>query len=526
MNIDNIEQSRQSLQILLDSRKDQHERNKLGQYSTPKYLADSIIISTLQYLNKEDIRFLDTSIGTGVFFSSLLNNVSPKSIKYACGYEIDKHYAIPSKELWSTTKLDYVQDDFLDIEPPKEEINKYNLIISNPPYIRHHFINKNKKMKLNDIIKCKYGVSFSGLTGIYCYFIALALSWLQKDGISVWLVPNELLDVNYGVIVKQFLLKNVKLLRIHKFCPENSKFSDSLVTSIVLYYTTGITSDNVLFTTGNDLNNPNTKRGISVKTLIPNEKWSNYFIKNYVKRIYKMTLSDYFTVKRGIATGSNKYFILNSEKISKLKIPNEYIRPIIPSPRFIKNSIITAQTIKEINNYLLNITCQENTIINLPSELKLYLEKIYSDVGKNYIIKNRKPWYKQEYRSDCPFLLTYMGRNADNPFRLILNLTNATATNGYLMLYPKFDWNNIEKMNNGFLIKLYNELLAINKLDVKSFGRVYGGGLYKIEPNELTKIPLDDILSNEIKTIIQYSYTQPIQFTLFEKSKDIIIKKC
>ena len=511
----NIELERQSLQNFLDLQKKQEERNVLGQFATPKSLADSIVKAALVYTN-EKIRFLDTSIGTGVFFSSLVDYIDKKYISYACGYEIDSHYALPAMKLWKNAEIDYILGDFFDFTPPKENEEKFNVIISNPPYIRHHYIATDVKKKLNERIKKIFGLSFSGLTGLYGYFLALSALWLQNNGISVWLVPNEFLDVNYGREIKTFLLKKVKLLRIHRFNPLKIQFSDALVTSTVVFYSTGQTSDTVLFTTGDDINKPDTQKSLLSKDLNPNDKWSRYFFPQSKTNKYKTTIGDYFCVKRGIATGSNKHFILTDEVIEKLNISDEYLKPILPSPKYITTDIIETETDGYIagikTRYLLNVTCSENEMINLPENLIHYLNEIYIEIKDNYIIRNRSPWFKQEYRPECPFLISYMGRNPNGPFRLFLNKTNATVPNVYLMLYPNFNWKEAETQNSGFLKNLHGKLQNISPETFVSSGRVYGGGLYKLEPKELMSVPVDNVLSEDLINIIQKATNQPLFF--------------
>jgi hypothetical protein len=513
-----VELKRQSLQTFLDSQKKQGERNILGQFSTSKTLADSIIKAALKYTNGK-IKFLDTSIGTGVFFSALLDYSKKRNISCARGYEIDKHYALPSMELWQNEKIEYIIGDFFDFMPPQSNEEKFNVIISNPPYIRHHYIASDVKKRLNERIKKTFGVSFSGLTGLYGYFMALSALWLQDNGISAWLVPGEFLDVNYGEKIKTFLLKKVKLLRIHRFNPLKVQFPDALVTSTVVFYSMGQTSDAVLFTTGNDINEPDTQKFIFSKDLNSNDKWSGWFSARPKTLKNGIVIGDYFYVKRGIATGSNKHFILTDEAIKELNVPDEYLKPILPSPRYITSNIIETGEDGYIagikKRYLLNITCSENDAVNLPENLYYYLKEIYIEIKDNYIIRNRSPWFKQEYRPECPFLVSYMGRNPNKPFRLFFNTTNATAPNVYLMLYPKFNWKKIEKQNRGFLLNLHKNLQNISSEAFVSSGRVYGGGLYKLEPKELMHVQIDNILSKDIIYIIQKTtstITQPLLF--------------
>src|SRR5205823_13460053 len=52
------------------------------------------------------------------------------------------------------------------------------------------------------------------------------------------------------------------------------------------------------------------------------------------------TLADFFRVQRGIATGSNKFFILDRADAMGRGLPNRYLRPVLPSPRCLREKII------------------------------------------------------------------------------------------------------------------------------------------------------------------------------------------
>ena len=60
-------------QVRLDALKSAIERNKWGQFATPSPLAISLARYARTLMADERVRFLDPAIGTGSFFSALLN---------------------------------------------------------------------------------------------------------------------------------------------------------------------------------------------------------------------------------------------------------------------------------------------------------------------------------------------------------------------------------------------------------------------------------------------------------------------
>jgi methylase of polypeptide subunit release factors len=214
------EQSRLSLQAHLDALKTRAERNKLGQFATPTALALEIVNFGLVLLGENaPIRFLDPAIGTGSFYSALIHSANKDRIETAKGYEIDAQYVETTRALWKDTLLDVVLGDFTQAKAPLEEAQKFNFLISNPPYVRHHHITSKEKTRLQSTTEAACGVHIAGLAGLYCYFLGLAHPWLQRGGIAGWLIPSEFMDVKYGGPLKQYLLDKVTLLRIHRFDP-------------------------------------------------------------------------------------------------------------------------------------------------------------------------------------------------------------------------------------------------------------------------------------------------------------------
>ena len=496
-----IETRRLELQRDLDAAKTQAERNRMGQFATPTALARDILgYAKRQMGDGARVRFFDPAIGTGSFYSALLGVFPEKRIDTAIGYEIDPHYATPTAALWQSTGLEIRQGDFTQAETPSAA-QRFNLLICNPPYVRHHHIVNGDKHRLRLLARSACGVELSGLAGLYCYFLALSHRWMANAGLAGWLLPSEFMDVNYGLAVKQYLLDTVDLLHIHRFDPNDVQFGDALVSSAVVWFRKASPdpSREVRFTYGGSLARPAVERAVPVAALRRDRKWTRYPKADPGIVAEAPVLSDYFTIKRGLATGDNSYFILSAEEVERRKLPYEAFRPILPSPRYLPDDEVPADAegnpLLERRLFLLDCHLREEDIeMQYPSLLKYLEEGKSRRVAKRYLCRHRRPWYAQENRPPAPLVCTYLGRSdtkSGRPFRFILNNSRATAANVYLMLYPKPLLANATAKRPGLLRQIWEYLNAISPADLLGEGRVYGGGLHKLEPKELGNVPVE-----------------------------------
>ena len=512
--IDLLEEQRLESQQQLDSLKGRDTRNKLGQFATPSFLAGEVLnFAKALFSSKEKIRFLDPAFGTGAFFAALLRTFTNSQILSATGFEIDPAYGDEAKKLWSNAPLILKIADFTKLSFPNADNDKANLLICNPPYVRHHHLQSEEKLRLQFVVKQATGKRLNGLAGLYCYFLLLADAWLAKGGLAGWLIPSEFMEVNYGEQIKNYLLHDVTLLRIHRFNPNEVQFQDAMVSSAVVWFKKEKPAPNhsVEFTYGGTLLQPNTSRYISTDILDKTAKWTNFPLDSIQSGSDKIAsfdkselkLSDLFIVKRGIATGANKFFILDPELISKYDLPREFLTPILPGPRCLTGDEIESdkQGIPMIDKklFLLNCKLKEAAVEEKHPSLWKYLQiGMKEGIHERYLCQHRSPWYLQETRHPAPILCTYMGRNfskSSKPFRFILNHSDATAPNVFLMLYPQRRLSFILNHKPELLRTIWSALNQISKETLFNEGRVYGGGLHKLEPNELANVRINDIAS-------------------------------
>ncbi|MDB0567597.1 Eco57I restriction-modification methylase domain-containing protein [Ralstonia solanacearum] len=492
------EERRLAVQATLDALKTSLERNQMGQFATPTALARDIVGYGLSLLPKDEpIRFLDPAIGTGSFYSALRATAGLRPVEAAVGYEIDPHYGEPAQALWDSHAVSIKLGDFTEMPPPTQD--GYNLVICNPPYVRHHHMGAETKKRLLAASRAAAGVKLSGLAGLYVHFIALSHPWMRPGGIAGWLIPSEFMDVNYGRELKRYLLSEVTLLRIHRFDPDDAQFDDALVSSAVVWFRNERPPEGhqVMFTYGGTHASPALAREVAVLDLANESKWTRFPRQDVRPQTTAPILADVFDVKRGLATGDNSFFIMTRERIEELGLPLSQFRPILPSPRHIRDDEIAADEngdpLIDRPLYLLDCRLRPEDIQKQFPALWAYLQTGVDTVANAYLCRTRKAgWYRQEDRPPTPFLCSYMGRSdgkSGKPFRFLLNRSQATAANTYLMLYPKPHVATVLQQRPDTVRQIWECLNDIETGHMLDEGRVYGGGLHKMEPKELARVP-------------------------------------
>ena len=504
-----LEAERLVAQDRLDRERSSSDRNRLGQFATPPPLARAVVALAAGWRaergDTSPIRFLDPAVGSGAFWGATLARFGRDAVARAVGVEVDPVVASVARSVWGGRGLDLVEGDFTQLEPPTDPTDptdQFNLIVANPPYVRHHHLARAVKPELARRVAARLGLAVSGLTGLYGYFLLLADAWLADGGMGVWLVPSEFLDVNYGQALRNYLTSRVTLLQVHRFRPAEGQFADALVTSAVVVLVKQVSGSGhrVRLTTGPALDRPDRSESVAVADLRGSAKWSR-FTEGSAPGIVagSATLGDLFTIKRGIATGSNRFFVMTRAQADARGLPPACLRPILPSPRYIRSSLIEADAdgFPRVDPALVLLACGRGEMTESSPALAAYLATGEAQaVHQGYLTSRRTPWYAQEERPPAPFLCSYMARprpDRPSPIRFFWNQSRATAANVYLLLYPRPELQARLAARPDLHALVFDRLQAIPAATLTAGGRVYGGGLHKVEPRELAAIPIGDL---------------------------------
>jgi len=500
----------------------QHRRN-LGQFFTPFQIAEFMAEWILKN-KKNKLEILDPAAGLGIFERMIKAKNKDKDIKFDL-WEIDQNISRKLSKIMNNlnTNFDIHTDDFLSKSLWDK---KYDGIIANPPYYKHHNI-KNKEKIFQDICIKTY-FKFSIQTNIYCWFLIKTMNLLNNGGRLAFIIPSEFFNANYGEKVKEFLKQSGIVLHLININFKENVFDNALTTSVIIFAeknkkkVSEINFYNVndinQFTSLNTFFNNHPKRIIKTNKLDSKVKWRNYFngYENENDKPGLVVFTKFGRFSRGIATGANQYFTLTEDEKNQYNLSDKYLLPCITKAIQAKDILFTKEDFKKLKKdnkkiYLFKGEgANDNFCINYikrGEELK---------IDQKYLTRNRDPWYSLEKRNVAKIWASVFGRKG---LKFIWNNTNCLNLTCFHNFYPTEIGG---KYLDIFFLYL-NTNIAKRLFDKEK--REYGNGLEKFEPNDINKsliVDFDLLNNNQVKEIKKMQ-KKFLQFNI--NNRDNIIKK-
>lgn len=464
---------------------------------TPPELALAIAQYAVALLDppRKQIHFGDPAAGTGAFYNALLQVVPRDQILSAIGLDEEVAQIQAANARWSRRGMQVVTADYLHLD----EHSPRNLILANPPYLRHQDIDSCYKQQLRSSAASVLGASVSALSGRFVYWMLLCHRWMAPSAIAAWLVPSEFMQTSYGAALRDYLTRRVQLIRVHQFGLNEPQFEHANVSPCLVVFRNRQPSnrDLVRLTAAGTLAVPLQEQLVPMQLLSSALRWRIPLREDSRALLGNPRIGDLFDVHRGIATGANSYFVLERKNAAALGIPTEALRPVLPKSRKIAQNVIE----REPDGYpnlprqlaLLDCNLSERAIRVRFPQLKKYLDLAKGlRIRDRRLVRDRDPWYRQEQRKPPLFLCTYMGRSTgkDSPVRFIWNKSDAIALNTYLLLYPKPRFDRLIRSRVAFQAELFAILQQSAQGSLQQHLRSQAGGLQKIEPSELMQVRL------------------------------------
>ena len=216
-------------------------------------------------------------------------------------------------------------------------IGGFDVVIGNPPYVKAERIKE-----FRDYFKTKFKC-FVNNADLYVYFYEQALSILKNNGLLGFITSNKFIKADYGINIRA-LLSEQYIFQIIDF-GELSVFSDAATFPSIVLIKKSSESKETKFLQVKSLHDIDLKLLLDTEMLlVPNstlkqEKW--LFISSIENDLINKILSKGHTInevckgriRRGILTGFNEAFIIDSDKrneiINQSNNSSELIKPFV-----------------------------------------------------------------------------------------------------------------------------------------------------------------------------------------------------
>lgn len=216
-------------------------------------------------------------------------------------------------------------------------------------------------------------------------------------------------------------------------------------------------------------------------TLTSTRKWSR---PQRRRRNVGITLAEAAHVRRGVATGCNNFFVLSERQRRDLRLGRSSVRPCLASPRHFAHQTIDAEeldTLPQTTRRWLLVPKRPHTT----GPLADYLARGRNEFGvlERHLVKQRvkagRRWFAVEAHFEAPILFTYFNRPCA---RFVRNLAHAVPLNNWLVIAPH------EDIDSDALFEALTSASVLARLQDDC--RLYGNGLWKLEPSELKQLRL------------------------------------
>lgn len=480
---------------LYEAAASREDRYALGQYFTPAPIAE-FMSGLVSAFGAETV--LDPAIGAGALVSALPSSthIHGSDISPICVALTSAGLSARGFTDVTVSKADFLAEQNLFSRGSERE-REFDAVICNPPYMRHHLLAKEEKRRLTARYGALFNADISSLSTNYVYFFLESLQRLRDGGLLVFITPADFLDTRFGEGLKKALATHSTIDEMLLFNRDELAFAGVLTTSAITVARKSPPSAKhyVKFheatLDGAGVVRREANRRLATE-LSAADRWVTYFggreadLTELTKDRPK-ALADYIRVRRGMATGSNEFFVIPQAVVDEWKIEPRYLLPVVASARDLPDGDLSQADWEALRDR--GRPCWFLAVNDVFESLKgtnvrRYLEHgMKQGVHERFNCRTRNPWYKPENVAPPDIIITYMNRGRT---RFVRNSARCRVMSVFL---------------NGFVLDpaadIDSLLAALNAPEtsvlIEKLGRTYGGGLGKIEPREISALPMPDL---------------------------------
>lgn len=450
------------------------ERRPRGATYTPDVIVQAMVAWACKQI--EPVRIVDVGTGSGRFLVAAGHRFPKAEL---IGSEIDPTAALIARGHLTAAGLAQrsriILGDYRELNLPQAPGR--TLFIGNPPYVRHHLLEQRWKSWLARTAK-RYNLSASKLAGLHVHFFLATAEHAAKGDMGVFVTSSEWLDVNYGSLVRELLVRHLGVKGIHVIEPTALPFEDAATTAVITNFFVGQQPTDVELQrveSAMQLADLSTKQHVRRERLEAAPRWTpltrtaREWPEGFVE------LGELCRVHRGQVTGMNSVWIIPSDVD---ELPESVLFPSVTKARELFQAGFALEDTSGLRNVIdLPISYQDIYDGAERKSIERFLRAAKrKGAHKSYTATHRKAWYSIGLREPAPILASYMARRSPT---FVRNLGEARHINIAHGLYPR------EPLSETMLRRL---AIHLTESTTQGQGRTYAGGLTKFEPKEMERL--------------------------------------
>ncbi len=466
------------------------KRRLLGAYYTPDDLATVLVRWALADGNGP---VLDPSYGGCAFLEAAARVLSERDPSGAgegvYGVDIDPACAETANASELLVQDHCIQADFLGASPSDLPGSPYAAIVGNPPYVRHHWIAGDQRESARAVAAWS-AVPLPATASLWAYFLLHSLRFLATGGRLAMLVPEAIVQTDYAVPLRTMLTERFANSRLIHLRDRQFEHTNEAVVALAC---SGFGRSGTIETTavgsvedlGSILSNGDACADHYASfppTAVEAGGAGIVVLKRIQQSADAVRLEALASIKVGVVTGANRHFIRSQAQLDSLGVPVGARHGIVARTKWLKGLAFTGTDYKAL------VDAEAPALLVRPEgseEDRLaaswIAEGTATGIDSRYKCALRSDWFRIDLPCSPDAFATCA--RAGSPL-LILNRSRCLNTNAIHSVRWKSGLGVApEAVAVGFLTSAASAWAELS-------GRRYGGGVLKIEPGTLKRLPV------------------------------------